>query len=299
MHVRGVARLSEWRARGVEGGLRARLIEWLEPSVGEAWAQVLIPDQPALSALGGAVAVAVAALWGRREGLSWWRVALSGGAAALGAVVFSRVLWVVIEWERFVADPVLLVHPFRGGQVSFGALAGAGLGAALALWWLKLPVRRAADVMAPPGLFGIALARVGCLMRGCDFGTPSALPWSVRYPEGSTVYRLHLRHDLIEPGALLSAPVHPFPLYLAAWVVFCGALAMAAPRLFGERPGQRAVGTGLLYLAGRFCLEFFRQPGNAPMVWGALNMGHVMALVWGAVLVVLFAWVSRVKPAAG
>lgn len=275
--------------------MRARLLDWVEPYVGEFWAGVLIPDQPVLSGIGGTLAIVVAAWWARRSGLVWWKALVAGGAAALGAVVFARVFWLFTALERVAQEPSLIFNPFRGGQVSFGALAGAGIGAALALWWLKAPIKRYADVLAPPGLFGIAMARVGCLMRGCDYGVPSQLPWALRYPDSSQTFRVHVRLHLAEASDALSAPVHPFPLYLGAWAALVGLLALWKPDLYGSRPGQRAVGTGLLYLLGRFCLEFLRQPGNAPTVFGPFNMGHLFALVCMVGLAGLFAWLSRAQ----
>lgn len=267
--------------------MRWRILEWANPLFGELWAALLFPDQPVLSAIGGVLAVLIAVLWGRREGLSWWRVALAGGAAALIGSGMARVFWAAISYEVVLADPWVLLDPNRGGAVSFGALAGAALGAALAAKLLKLPVWRLADVLLPPGFFGIAFSRLGCVMRACDYGPPSDLPWAIRYPVGSSVWRAHRHDGLISRIDTLSLPVHPFPLYLAAWCVAVFLLAWLRPRLFGDRPGQRALGFGLLWLLGRFTLEFLRAPGNAPPV-GPLNMGQALALLGIAVFGVLY-----------
>ncbi len=268
--------------------MRGRILEWANAIFGETWAALLFPDQPVLSSLGGLLAVLIAMLWGRREGLSWWRVALAGGAAALVGSGMARVFWAITSYEAVLKEPYLLIDPYRGGATSFGALAGGALGAALAAWLLRLPLWRLADVMLPPGLFGIAFARVGCLMRGCDYGTPSDLPWSVRYPYRSSVWLHHYGEDWIERSDRLSLPVHPFPIYLAVWCVAVFLLAWRRPHLFGDRPGQRALGTGLLWLAGRFLLELLRQPGNAPQVVGPFNMGQALALLGIVVFALLY-----------
>lgn len=273
--------------------VRDRLLDWAEPCVGELGSQILIPDQPVLSTLGGVLAVLIACRWSKLEGLVWWKTLVAGGAAALVGVGFARVFWAISVWEVVWNDPLIVFNPYKGGQVSFGALTGAGIGSALALWKLKAPILRHADVLAPPGLFGIAFSRVGCLMRCCDYGIPSALPWAVRYPERTNAYRRHLHLDWVDPSELLSVPVHPFPLYLGASAALCGAVALLFPTLFGTKPGQRAVGTGLMYLVGRFSLEFLRQPGNAPEVYGPFQMGHLFAGCAFVVLLGMYVWLSR------
>ena len=68
-------------------------------------------------------------------------------------------------------------------------------------------------------LVAIAFARVGCLMRSCDFGRVSDLPWAVQHPSGSQVWRVHRREGLINALDPLAASIHPFPIYLTLWGV--------------------------------------------------------------------------------
>ncbi len=273
--------------------MRYRLIDWAEPYIGETAASIIFPIQPVMGAVAGIICTLVAVWWARRIGLVWWKCLLAAGSAALVAQGVARVFWVITVFDKFLENPWILIDPYTGGQTSFGALTGAGIGAALALYAMRAPMLQYADVLAPSGLVGIAIARVGCLLRGCDYGTPSDLPWAVQYPELSSTYRKHLSLHLIDHDATLSAPVHPFPIYLALWCMTCFVLVYLKPNLFGSKPGQRAVGVGLLYLVGRFIWEFWRQPGNAPMVWGPLNAGHAFAGVSFVVLLGLFALVTR------
>ena len=172
--------------------MRYRLINWIEPWVGETLAPILIPDQPALSTIGGGLAVLIAMAWSRRDDLIWWKTLLVGGAAALCAPVGGRLLWAAVEWRWVIEHPIALVHPFQGGAASFGALLGAVVGATLALRLLREPMWPYADVLGPPALLGSAFARVGCLMRGCDFGRVTELPWSIRHSVASRIWRIHV-----------------------------------------------------------------------------------------------------------
>ena len=272
--------------------MRYRLIQWIEPWVGEALAPVLIPDQPALSTIGGGLAVLIAMAWSRRDGLIWWKALLAGGAGALCGPAGGRLLWALTEWRFVWEHPIALVHPYQGGAVSFGALVGAVFGAMAALALLKAPRWSYADVLGPPALLGIAFARIGCVMRSCDFGSPTSLPWSIRHSSASRIWRIHVQEGLIEPTSGLTAPIHPFPLYLAVWGAACLALVWWRPQVFGGAPGQRATGVGALWCVGRFLIEFTRHPGDAPPLVGPLNYGHGFALASFVVLLLLNRWLG-------
>lgn len=258
--------------------MRDRLIAWILPYVGETLAPILIPDQPVLSTLGGILGVIIAVLWARREGVLWWKALLVAGGAVLVALGMARVFWAIIHYDYILADPMIFLDPYKGGAVSFGALFGATVGGVLTARILKAPMWRLADTSFPASLVGIAFARVGCLMRACDYGVRSELPWAFRYPPTSSVWRRHLAEGWLGVADPLSDPVHPFPLYLSVWAIAVFLLVWLKPRLFGVHPGQRAMGAGILWLAGRFVIEFLRQAGNAPMVLGPINLGQALAV---------------------
>jgi phosphatidylglycerol---prolipoprotein diacylglyceryl transferase len=276
--------------------MRYRLLRWAELDSNGLLGQILVPDQPVLSTLGGILAVILAALWARRDGLVWWKALLTGGACALVGAVLGRVGWLLVdvEWARIAENPYLIIDPYRGGAISFGALIGAVIGAFGALKLLRADIWKYADVLAAPGLVGIAFARVGCIMRACCYGTPSDVPWAIRYPIESNVFRRHYELGLVDRASELSLAVHPFPLYLAAWGVACFAAAWFAPRMFGTAPGTRALGIGIVWLTGRLVFEFLRHPGNAPMVAGPINTGQLFAMISIACMTVLFIWRRRV-----
>jgi prolipoprotein diacylglyceryltransferase len=279
--------------------MRDRLLRHLDLEHGDFLGHLLVPDQPVLSTLGGALAVLLATLWAHREGLVWWKALLTGGACALVGTGMGRVGWLLVDvdWSRIAANPFLIIDPNRGGAISFGALVGAVAGGFLALRLLRAKPWPYADILAPCGLIGIAFARIGCLMRSCCYGAPADVPWAMRYPMASNVYRRHYELDLVTHADTLSIPVHPFPLYLAAWCIACAIIGAVAPNLFGETPGMRALGVGMIWLAGRFCLEFFRHPGSAATVAGPFNIGQLFAALAIAAIAALFIWRRRSVPA--
>ncbi len=276
--------------------MRYRLLRWAELDPDGFLAQVLVPDQPVLSTMGGLCAVILATVWARRDGLVWWKALLTGGACALVGALLGRVGWLLVdvEWSRIAENPYLIIDPYRGGAISFGALVGAVIGAFGALKILSADPWKYADVLAPPGLVGIAFARVGCIMRACCYGSPTDAPWGIRYPIESNVFRRHYELGLVDRTSELSLAVHPFALYLAAWGVACFLAAWFAPRMFGSFPGARALGIGIVWLTGRLVFEFLRHPGNAPMVVGPINTGQLFAIISITAMTALFVWRRRV-----
>ena len=57
---------------------------------------------------------------------------------------------------------------------------------------MRLPLGRFADGFAPVVGIGIAIARVGCFLHGCCFGTFCSWPWGVRFPRATPfIYAFH------------------------------------------------------------------------------------------------------------
>jgi phosphatidylglycerol:prolipoprotein diacylglycerol transferase len=108
-------------------------------------------------------------------------------------------------------DPMRIFAVWEGGLAYFG---GFVLAVPVAFWYIvrnKFPVWRFADIAAPGFALGIAVGRIGCLFNGCCFGTPTDLPWGIRFPEGCAAY-----------AQFGSASLHPTQIYelLAQLVLF-------------------------------------------------------------------------------
>jgi phosphatidylglycerol:prolipoprotein diacylglycerol transferase len=111
-------------------------------------------------------------------------------AAAVGALVGSRVLGLAEQWPTVLAAarsrhiPALLFTP--GGKTIVGGLLGAWLAVELIKRFSGIEARTG-DLFAIPLCIGIAVGRVGCLVAGLaddTFGKPTNLSWAVDFGDG-------------------------------------------------------------------------------------------------------------------
>jgi phosphatidylglycerol:prolipoprotein diacylglycerol transferase len=240
-----------------------------------------------LMVLAFGAAYVTAAVVGYRRG--WppaaWLLVLA--AAGVGGVVGTRLLPLGLDGLRVLLAEGAL--PESGARRLPGTILGAL--AAAEVTRRLLGVRRSMlDPLAPAGLVGLAVARVGCLLAGCCFGTPTDLPWGVAYAPGSFVHGFHLAHGVVEAGAQGPAPVHTIPLYD---MVFALAGLAFLPRLRRRlrAPGSLCGAVVGLYAVHRFVQDFVRA--GEVEVWGGLTavqvgMAVAAALAFGAV-----AWAER------
>lgn len=101
----------------------------------------------------------------------------------IGAMVGSRVLFIIVNWKDYAADPSK-IFSLSGGLVFYGGL----IGASLAAWWYAkkndIEFLRLADVAMPVVSLGHSLGRQGCFSAGCCWGdvTTEASRFAVHFP---------------------------------------------------------------------------------------------------------------------
>jgi prolipoprotein diacylglyceryltransferase len=105
--------------------------------------------------------------------------------------------------------------PAAEKKTVLGGIIGVFTGAFLAKSWLKFN-RPVLDTLAVAMPISMAISRIGCLMAGCCYGTPTSLPWGIRYRAASHVFDAHLAHGWVHPGDMTSLAVHPAQLYQVA-----------------------------------------------------------------------------------
>ncbi|PKL47840.1 MAG: hypothetical protein CVV42_11910 [Candidatus Riflebacteria bacterium HGW-Riflebacteria-2] len=178
----------------------------------------------------------------------------------------SRLLFVV----EYAPDKLNFSDFFafdQGGLTFYGAVISSIIFDLLYLKYRKLPFWQVIDCVGYGLPAGIALARVGCLLNGCCYGTSSNLPWAMHF------------------AAAGSGTCHPTQLYesLGALLIWYLLYRLSAwRRNYGEMFLACMGAYGLL----RFIIEFFRAE-NPVFVLG-LTMAQVIGLLM--IAVAFFTW---------
>ncbi len=119
----------------------------------------------------------------------------------LSALVGSRILYILFNWERYLTEPLAALKLWEGGLIFFGGLIGAVLASYLFLKKRGVPFLTAADLFAPGISLGHAIGRLGCLAAGCCHGREApTFPLAITFqdlpyclaPSGTALYPTQL-----------------------------------------------------------------------------------------------------------
>ncbi len=163
------------------------------------------------------------------------------------AIVGARLFYVAEHWNRFSEDlPRILTGITEGGITLYGGLIGGVLGGLAYGVYRRVPVLRFLDVAAPGMILGQAIGRLGDLINGEHRGTPTDLPWAVRYTHPNT---------LGDPGVAVHPTAGGYELLgdLAILVILLLVVARVA-----RQPGWVFAWYLLLYAGLRASLSPFR-----------------------------------------
>ncbi len=213
-----------------------------------------------------------------RDGIRVW-------AVACFLIVFGgRLLYILIYSSSETLTAGWFFSLNEGGEVLYGALISAALGGWCTCRRLKLPATEALDAAAIGVPLGIAIGRIGCLFKGCCYGTRWDGWCGICYPKvvdpygnviGSAAYLEQLAKHQIPASVTWSLPVHPAPLYEFG---FCLLLAASMFCLWKHRAlSGRLVFVFIgAYAVWRFGVEFVRVRDEH--VFGPLTIYQVISI---------------------
>lgn len=178
----------------------------------------------------------------------------------------------------FTAEGGLRGLSFHGGFAG-GMLAGYIYARRKGLSFLNV-----IDLFSPGLALGYGIARIGCFLNGCCYGTPTNLPWAVRFVTDPVTCQM-------------TAPSHPTQIYsmLASFAIFGILVWIERRRRYG---GQVFFSYVALYAVYRFLVEFFRKGITAEVAVLGLTQAQIASIVMflGAAA---FLWVRSHQPGSG
>lgn len=223
----------------------------------------------AMYALGIFACVALSEYLYRRRGGEPGVIVDMALPVVIGVILGARVMFVMVEREYYINNPMEIFMVWKGGLVFYGGLIGGALAFILAARLRRLPLWHLADTVAPGVALGHAFGRIGCFFAGSCYGRPTDLPWAVTYTNPRSL-----------AGDVLGVPVHPTQLYSAAFLVLLSAILI----FIGKRStfeGRVIAIYGILYGTFRFFIEFSRgDPRGAVTTAGiTLSTSQTVSLV--------------------
>lgn len=149
---------------------------------------------------------------------------------------------------------------FWGGGFAYygGFVLASGVG------WLLLkrdrfPFWKAADMAGMVVPIGLGFGRMGCLLAGCCFGSPTDRPWALSFPPNSPASESQWKAGVIGSKFEASLPVHPTQIYESAASFAIAAIAILWLHGRKRYDGQVFLAFVALYAVVRFVLEFWRS----------------------------------------
>lgn len=221
-----------------------------------------------------------------RRGLDWRRCLACLVFALAATLIGARLLHRALRPEEYGNDASLLISLRFVGLFLYGGLILSITTTPLICRLLRIGAWRLADSVTPAVGLGIALARVGCFLNGCCFGSPTKMPWGISLQSGSSAFFSQFSAGTI--GLLDSPlPVHPAQLYEAAAALAGAGLAWwLLHRKAGE--GQPFLGFMIFFTAFRLVkLSVMPTPTAIDRWFEPLLYASVIALCTVAVLLKL------------
>ncbi|HVU05424.1 MAG TPA: prolipoprotein diacylglyceryl transferase [Polyangiaceae bacterium] len=174
---------------------------------------------------------------------------------------------------------------WSGGLTYYGGFIGATLAAWFQLRRDRFPFWKGADMAGLTIPIGLGFGRMGCLLAGCCFGTPTHGALGLVFPSDSPASEWQSQHGLLATKFMPSLAVHPTQIYESA-----ASLAIAAYlllRVHGRKhyDGQVFLAFTALYAIARFLLEFLRSDDRGGAF--SLSTSQLIGLALAGVALVL------------
>ena len=194
-----------------------------------------------------------------KKGLSLPVAVVSITAFVYFALLGSRALFVFIFYPELFASNLLLPLAFwQGTGTWFGVPIFGPIGAFIILKLLKKPFWTHLGSFTPGLALAHVISRIGCLVEGCCYGTPTSLPWAIYSKKLGTM-------------------VHPTQVYSMIGEV----ISFIILQLLWRKKEFRSYLFplyGMLFATHRFISEFFRGSDAGPAIVPGLTIFQLICI---------------------
>lgn len=174
----------------------------------------------------------------------------------LGVVLGGRLGFVIFyQPVYYLQNPLEILQIWEGGMAFHGGLLGVIIACVVFAWVNKIPWISVADILCTVHPLGLFFGRIANFINAELWGRPTELPWGVIFPGPAA-------QDCAGIVAGFCAR-HPSQLYEALLEGLLLGLVLFYLAFFRDgfkKPGQATAIFFIGYGAGRFLVEFVRQP---------------------------------------
>jgi phosphatidylglycerol:prolipoprotein diacylglycerol transferase len=198
--------------------------------------------------------------------------------AAIFAILFARIYYVIFEWEQYANEPWWKVFAvWEGGIAIHGAILGGVLTGIVYTRIKKISFWQLADIIAPSLILGQAIGRWGNFMNQEAHGGPIS----------ETVYHnfhQYLPDFIMNQMCIDGVMYHPTFLYESVWnlLIFTFLILL---RKYNPLRGEIFLSYLITYSIGRFFIEGLRT--DSLYIIGELRAAQVVSIVLIVVAVIL------------
>ncbi len=170
----------------------------------------------------------------------------------IGLVIFgligARLLYVVVNYQQFLLDPISVFYSWLGGLAFFGAFLFGLLYLVIYCNRFKFNIYEFLDVLTPGLLLGQILGRFGNFFNYESYGGPTSVFWKMYIPETAKISS-NINQDYFHPTFLYEIIPNTVLLLVILWIY---------PQLTNKKSGvvfaSYCIGYGLV----RSFTELFR-----------------------------------------
>jgi len=216
-------------------------------------------------ALGFIAGILTAIKLGKSVGITSNIVMDMGFIIIISGLIGSRLVYIIIDYSHYLANPLDIFKIWEGGLVFSGGLVAVIVVMLLYVKHHKLNIWTTGDLWAPAAAIGQAIGRIGCFFAGCCYGKPTDVPWGVVFTNPKSI-------------ATLNIPLHPTQLYssLSSFIIFVILILIHSKKKF---EGQVFIWFLIFHSTARLFLERFRGDPRGAILTNDLTMTQFIAII--------------------